>query len=410
MPFDHLVLLIGTNPLPNFVVAEYFLKKERNLRNIWLVHSEKTIHQEGTLNYAENLSAVLMARHPDKGISFNFVPVTAISDARQIRHDINEFLISRLPQNSIIQLNYTGGTKVMSIHVYLALSGEVKKRLVKSFTYLDARTFRIVDDTAGILTVDLRGEVSLTFEELIKLHGFRRKNKNSICVDFSSAVHVFRKAIESRRLLEFLDNKSGYNRAMFESKKKKRELAERIDDIDQDLLNSFKPNEVFQCILSAMPDGYRVFENGIGKRFKKAVKFLDGEWLEEYIYSVLKEHLKGSSEILKNWEMKKEGWIGCFELDVIVMKGYQLFGISCTTSQDKSLCKSKGFEVIHRSRQIGGDEAKAVLVTLLDDERKKQLRDEVLLDTGALTENILVLGLCDIGLDPFMRKMDDFFE
>ena len=39
--FKDLVLLIGTNPLPNFVVAEYFLGKNKNIKKIWLVHSEE---------------------------------------------------------------------------------------------------------------------------------------------------------------------------------------------------------------------------------------------------------------------------------------------------------------------------------------------------------------------------------
>lgn len=40
MSFEHLILLIGTNPLPNYVVAEYFLKNNPDLKTVWLVYSE----------------------------------------------------------------------------------------------------------------------------------------------------------------------------------------------------------------------------------------------------------------------------------------------------------------------------------------------------------------------------------
>lgn len=41
MKFEHLILLIGTNPLPNFVVAEYFLRENSNLKNLYLIYSEE---------------------------------------------------------------------------------------------------------------------------------------------------------------------------------------------------------------------------------------------------------------------------------------------------------------------------------------------------------------------------------
>ncbi|MGC8651581.1 MAG: DUF1887 domain-containing protein, partial [Minisyncoccia bacterium] len=52
-----------------------------------------------------------------------------------------------------------------------------------------------------------------------------------------------------------------------------------------------------------------------------------------------------------------------FELDIFLINGYQLIGISLTTSTRQGECKLKGFEVIHRVKQIGGDESKAILIT-----------------------------------------------
>jgi len=42
MNANHLVLLMGTNPLPNYVVAKYFLSNYANLPNIWVLCSKET--------------------------------------------------------------------------------------------------------------------------------------------------------------------------------------------------------------------------------------------------------------------------------------------------------------------------------------------------------------------------------
>lgn len=408
MEFEHLILLIGTNPLPNFVAAEYFLQNNHDLKNIWLVHSEKTNSQEGTYNYAENLVNALKIRHPNNPVRFNFTPLSKISDANKISSDVRKLLIPELKENSSVHLNYTGGTKVMGTHVYLSLKQE-EKRLSKSFSYLDARTFRIVDDE-GYITEDLRDMVSLTFSEIIQVHGFERKNKDSNN-DLGGVMREFRELIKGGKLKEVFHANGGYDRAIFESKNKKGKLAEKIEDIDPNIIANFTPNDVFQRILSALPDDYKIFKEGIGKNFKRAIKFLDGGWLEEYIYKVLKENFNQPNiEILKDWEIRKDGWTGNFQLDVIMMRGYQLIGISCTTSQEKHICKSKGFEIIHRTRQIGGDEAKAILFTLLDDNRKLDLQDELLIDTGSATANILVFGIEDLNEDYIFRKIREFIK
>lgn len=408
--FEHLILLIGTNPLPNFVAAEYFLENNPDLKKIWLVHSEKTNFQEGTYTYAENLVNALKLKNPHKSNLFNFIPLSDISNASKILSELRKFLISRLEENSGVHLNYTGGTKVMGTHGYRCLSLEEGKRLSKAFSYLDARTFRIIDDEIGCITKDLRSEISLTFGELIRLHGFERKNEDSD-FPFSNAMVEFRDLIENGKLDMFLHKEGGYDRTIFEAKNKKGELAERLEDIDQDDISQCSLNDVFQRILSTLPDEYKIFRKGIGKKFKNAIKFLDGGWFEEYIYETLKNNFNDTNiEILKNWEIKKEGWTGNFQLDVILMKGYQLIGISCTTGREKHLCKNKGFEIIHRTRQIGGDEAKAVLFTLLDDGRKLDLQDELLIDTGSTTSNILVFGLEDLKEDYIVRRIKEFIE
>jgi len=53
------------------------------------------------------------------------------------------------------------------------------------------------------------------------------------------------------------------------------------------------------------------------------------------------------------------------EIDVIVIKGYEMFLISCTTSQEIRFVKQKAFEALYRAEQLGGEHAKIVVVSLM---------------------------------------------
>lgn len=322
--FTDLVLLIGTNPLPNFVVADYYFKKNKKLENIWLLYSEKKSYQKSTEQLAGNIKNLLIARMSDgqkKKVSIVTIPLSDVGDAIRIKQDLDEFLFDNLSGNCSVHFNYTGGTKVMSIHVYRSL---LESRFFNrvEFSYLDARKFKIIYDS-GDITHDLRESVFLSFYDLIKLHGFKRKGKAENDI-YEDELKLFDHAIINNNVESFIEN---------------------------------KPK--------------------------------NGKWFEYYIYKKL-----GEFEPLRNWRITKTEWQSdlYFELDVIIVKGYQLIGISCTVSQHKNECKRKGFEIIHRVRQIGGDEAKAVLVTFNNE--PDILKDDLAIQAGG-GERICVIGLAD---------------
>jgi len=82
-------------------------------------------------------------------------------------------------------------------------------------------------------------------------------------------------------------------------------------------------------------------------------------------------------------------------LDLYIIKGYQLIGISITTDHQNYICKSKGFEVIHRTRQIGGDESCAILITALNEKQVRDLADDLRVNTGTNEERLKVFGIFD---------------
>lgn len=403
--FDHLILLIGTNPLPNLVVADFFLKQNSGIEKIWLIHSGESPFQAPTVEQAENLEKLLKERHgnrPSLQFPLEKISVSDVSSALSIRDDIRRKVFERLKCKKCIHLNYTGGTKSMSTHAYMLLLD--LRNDEADFSYLDARHFRLISDKEGVIETDLRKKVIVSFDEMVRLHGFKRKNKPHTFI-FSDALKVFQNLIANEQLHKFY-GEGGYNRECFlDDKGHLSESINKLSKSSRERLEKFKPNQEFMSIISAMPkecqlfDGSGKFNDQISKNnFEAAVKFLDGDWLEHHVAETLQFlGKKFNISIEQNWVIDKHGWPSnlCFEIDVVLINGYHLTGISCTTDT-KKYCKNKGFEIIHRTRQIGGDEAKAVLITRMDENNKDEVQQELAVHTGGNLSNILVLGETDL--------------
>ncbi len=71
---------------------------------------------------------------------------------------------------------------------------------------------------------------------------------------------------------------------------------------------------------------------------------------------------------------------------------------------------SKGFEIIHRSRQLGGDESKSVLITRLNENECSKLQESLEQDIGASAKEILVLGKDDLKEKILLKKIIKFIN
>lgn len=409
--YDTLILLVGTNPLPNFVVSEYFLKNNINLENIVLIYSEKTRTQAGTGDFAKRIEELIKKRFIGRKINFIKIPLSDVSLPNRIYNDLRNSLSKRIMPNSKIHLNYTGGTKSMAVQCYKFLNENFKEKC--TYSYLDARSFQIVYDKDEKRSEDLRKIVNVTLEEILELHGYDIINKQK-CKDDSEYENPFRNAveflgelIERDRLKEYFE---AYDRGKFIDEKghfiiKPQKLKE--------IFKNYNPHPLLIDIIQRLPEKYKIFDqNGnfqekSKSEIKSTIKFLDGQWLELYVFETLKEKFN----VCLDLEIRKQIWHSDlkFQLDLIIIKGYQLIGISCTTSSEKALCKSKGFEVFLRITQIGGQEARAVLITTMDEEKRSQVEEELQIDTGG-RENIIVLGIADLKPQEMIKKIENFIE
>lgn len=423
---NSLVLLIGTNPLPNYVVAEYLLSKEESqIDEIWLVHSEKRDEQAGTKETADRLKSIISERYPNS--SFKYCPLSNVGDAGSITRDVKEKMLQYIKEGNV-HLNYTGGTKAMSVHVYRAIDKSDKfTETGKSFSYLDARGFCLKDDDKGIVSDDLRKEVSISLENLARLHGYEKKSewKSYYWLD---ALKIFKEFIDRSQLSEFLDWKNGVIRKLYYEKgnfiESSNKIRERLNK-EKNLLDNHSFRDTVLPLLRVFPKEHSILdETGQSlwipdekttnreyvTRVEPAVtEFLDGKWLENYVRMILSEKIKAEFpnrmiHIEFNWELRKSGGKE-FELDVIVLNGYQVCGISCTTDASEGICKEKGFEFLHRVNQIGGEEARAVLITCLNNDRAAIVEEDLRYETGSEEKKFIVLGIENLQEDKLWKKI-----
>ncbi len=353
----NLFLLIGTNPLPNYVAAKLLLAQGGT---IYLIHSRDTA------TVAERLERYLR----DKKYRVKMPQTVVEADAQDIENRIRT-LVGEL--DGSVGLNYTGGTKAMAVHAYRAVE-QIRSDAV--FSYLDAKTFEMrIDRPQWREQVLLR--VTPSLEDLLNLHGaFFQKGspksyENIVMLPVAQALAQAASRDGLRDWRQWCDQELRQKAHSGSGWKAKRELRtlelrwptdESLAEVVQSLREALglEDSETLPLDPAKIP----------GWPFRKRdperlCRWLDGEWLEHYVlHSVvsvagpLKLH-----DCVMNLKTDRDRSDVDLELDVAAMRGYQLFGISCTTSVEKHLVKSKLFEAYVRVRQLGGDEARVGLIS-----------------------------------------------
>lgn len=206
----------------------------------------------------------------------------------------------------------------------------------------------------------------------------------------------------------------GENKLLEKTAKFKKHIEKLLKDNDSSPIVKFneKTPQFIWDILNAFPEGKKlndgqklwipddkITNDNLSSRVKDTVEFLNGKWFEWYVYSQIKSELldrklkEGEHFGISLKAQKKDS--PYFELDIFLINGYQLIGISLTTSSTRELCKLKGFEVIHRVRQIGGDESKAILITGMDKSKTEDLQKDLAYETGSTQKRFVVFGIDD---------------
>lgn len=380
---DHLFLLVGANPLPNYVAAILLAK---NNSTIYLLHSGGA---RGTGDIADRLQQAIQNRQPRLTVILREIDE---ADSGRIIHK-TEKILDQVNADAFVGLHYTGGTKAMAVHTYRT----VKQRFSNGiFSYLDARTLSlIIDPREGSSTRSIPVGQACTVElsELVALHGYNQPviRRDPTQPDLCRALAQIHSASDS-----FEQWREWCTREKFQS----------LPDASRyPLLESVNGAFNYLCGGSATPE---LVAQQLGRNtLVSCSKWLIGDWLEEYVLWSISQ-VASTCSINGNYgiDLKLKRRDGHeFQFDVAAIRGYQLFALSCITSDKKEKCKEHLLEAYVRARQMGGDEARIGLVCCYHD--PDALRQEIE-ETWFTEGRVEVFGQRDLVDLP--ARLQEWFE
>ncbi len=429
---DHLLLLVGSNPVPNAVAGRLLTTTAGTIT---------LIHSKDGFKLAQRLKSWFVRAGYSAGkIDFKEVKESDSHSVSTVVHQaLNEYEHTVLGENKSdsnsanearevrVGINYTGGTKVMSVHAYRALENwinEPKRHTLFSrnpiFSYLDARTLDMCFEPARgrPTTIDVGRKVEISIDDLLELHNWKLEKSPTREAELSQsaaallAIHsreadtevwtqwlhdsLFRNAKrpDTVRLPFWVFQAGKELQGQFEVKQSGFEARWKSNTDLQKLAISW-PNlsalrETMSNVLGQSDAEYLNFTAARGKGCKDEqdfCKWLSGTWLESAVLSALQNCSQEldlqeccmdlQPEMLHNGTGKTG-----FQFDVAAIRGYQLFAFSCSTESGedrggRGRLKQKLFEAYVRARQMGGDEACVALVCCAKQEMADELENEI---------------------------------
>ena len=382
-----LVLLIGSNNIPNYVAAKYLLESGRD-DNAELPVPERLVlvFSHETEKFKESLLDCLE-------ISREKVVEVPLGSDEHHHENIKKLIQSNLEQQrkdhiSSIHLNYTGGTKTMVLAAYDAVasfSSEIKE----FYSYLDPENFKLVTTKGDSFPCekDLRFCVNPTVKNIFRLH----------CIDMSNHEPNEKVTPEYERLLA--DGAKFPKLASYEFQCELYEFEKKYDIKKQkDIKETNKEDFI------ALIKNYEIIEKSECldlSECKNIYSMVAYSWIEQAVFDVLQKIKKnnaqfGLGEIL--WsvegEIRKPDGSRKFEIDVMALRGYQMYVFSCTSDDNVKMCKQKALETNYRAVQMGGEHAKSILVCLGDNSIEAACLDDIQKDMAQFdaARNFSVIG------------------
>ncbi|MGB3207554.1 MAG: DUF1887 family CARF protein [Crinalium sp.] len=366
---DHLFLLIGENPLPNYVAARLMLKQGGTP---YLVHTTDTEKQ------AKRLEKILS----DEGIKTT--QLVSLNDNESDAYHIRETIRPKLEaiKDGKIGLNYTGGTKAMAVHAYRTVFSS-KQHSDTVFSYLDPRKLEMCIDRedSDRIPIKVKPELlELKLVNLFQIHGLKLEGKPTPEAQLPelavALAQVFKDDNKAKQWFDWYFNvfcekarkKKNGNWGDWKSKTTLSALSISLEKLPSEIEAEFKRENLInsdsQLSMQAVQQLKTENNEPIFKEIEHFCKYLDGLWLEHHVLQQVKNIADQNSikDYGLNFKVPLPGTKEGFEFDVAFTRGYQLFAISISTTSKRDLCKLKLFEAYLRARQMGGDEARVALI------------------------------------------------
>lgn len=393
---DALFLIMGGNPFPNLISVATRIKKGGKIVCVCTKETESHLYSRFRRLVRDKM---------DGNIGIEKLVINE-SNRKRIEEEIQrklKTLLSMEDEINLLELNYTGGTKLISTVAYHVIKNydysEYNKNLNISLTYIDSERELLyfecskganknyISDHVSLSQLD--SNFDLNIKDIISAYG----NINSM-EDFDKK-ETIPKAKELANKLGNLFCDIG-----------KKQYDERIKFIKENTATKSWANDKkqFRNNLSRAFIDCNIFSNDdeanllLGSDDVKIFEYFAGtKWLEEYILNIfieLKEEgiVEDVLSSVEKTEVDEEQ--GVFEVDLVAYRKYKLFAISVTSFSTQEEAKGKLYEIRQRAKNLAGDEAGICYINLCweTDELKREYRN--IWDDETL-ENTLILGAQD---------------
>jgi hypothetical protein len=389
MRCDHLILLVGGNPLPNYVAARILGKQGGTVH---LVHTQKTYR------IAQRLAGQLK-RPPENSQLAGEFKITFVQVSEDNPSDIFDKVKALAGQrDGRVGLNYTGGNRPMSVHAYSAVAAASRDPL---FSYLDAGRLEMLVHDANRTLRRFRADLllNMSLETLLRLQGLvnNNSNKDNNNDDDNNKLNKTGTTLLKPKLAAALAYLHSTDKGLSDWKNWRENGSDGWTKLPKNQPGLEKVEKVLEELCNGDPTPDKVAQLLGHSELRSTAKWWTSEWLENYTFDKLRSVIDGredTQDARMGLRCKRiDHGNRDFELDIVVMRRYQLFVFSCIVSNDAQACKRHLTEAYVRARQAGGDEARVGLVCVYKD--PEALQEEIASDLDAAGK-IRVFGQEDL--------------
>ena len=349
-----LIMTVGTNALPVWVAWYHLKDKLDDDVSMRFICTEGTNTQKELLESLCSTTNILDHIQTDSGD-----PEVVWSDVAPRIYD--DFDVDE----GFIHIHYTGGTKVMGVETVSCIEANLRGKYTVEASYLDSRHKdgpRIVSFN-GTLIDDARIEVTIDLKDIAKLNGF----------DVGPFTYTDRIGTTRNCPGSYTPTQNQINE-----------------------VNQYVPVLFDGCPGSV--DRGNLLEFAAYDAFKKALERICKVNTDRCNYQIYNK-VYGIRDGVKK----------PFELDVVAVLGYQVVVVSCDASHPdadrynrdhenyggtsyQTSIKRKSMEVYHRAKQIGGDEARAIMLCNCNQNTAEIIEEELADETGSTDIPLQVWG------------------
>ncbi len=339
-----LMLTVGTNPLPVWVALHHLKDKLPAPIYVRLVHTKETRpERDRLLKYSGDVPVIDTVE-------------TVSGNPATVRNDITRSLVHNLPDNTTcIHVHYTGGTKVMCVET-VAAAENLKVSLPSQgmdveTSYLDPRAdagATLIDRNGNVLVSDTRKGVDPSLLRIADLNGF----------ELGPFFYEYRDELGNNQTRSC----PAPNTLSREQLAKGRAVVNRGRCSTPELL-----------------------EYGAYAAFQDALGDVSRQCPDRNNYRLFHKVYVRRSDL-------SDASVKPFELDVVAVLGYQVVVVSCTLAYKHDRVKEKGMEAILRMRQLGGVEARAIVLCGASQEAQQLIQAELREETGRSSQSLEIWG------------------